>query len=118
MLYQELQLNVSLERVNLVAGLTYFEEEGRSDAEASLSVIGTSNYFAQQAFGNAWSGLRSQNNTLTEPDAEAIGLFLNATVDLTDNFSITPGVRWSFDEKNVTQTRFASDNFGAAARAP
>ena len=70
MLYQELQLNVSLERVNLVAGLTYFEEEGRSDAEASLSVIGTSNYFAQQAFGNAWSGLRSQNNTLTEPDAE------------------------------------------------
>ncbi len=109
--YQELQLNVGLERVNLVAGFTYFEEEGRSDAQAALSVVGTSNYFIQRAFGNAWSGLRSQNNVLTEPDAEAIGLFLNATVDVTDNFSITPGLRWSLDEKDVTQTEFASDNF-------
>jgi iron complex outermembrane receptor protein len=111
--YQELQLNSALAdgRVNLVAGITYFDEQASSDADAALSVVGTSNYFTQQANGNAWSGLRAQNNILTDTDATSYGLFLNAAVDVTDKFTITPGVRWAYDEKYVEQTEFASDNF-------
>jgi iron complex outermembrane receptor protein len=111
--YQEVQLNTALAdgRINLVSGLTYFNEQASSDAEASLSVVGTSSFFAQQPLGDAWAGLRSQNNILTDTDSTSWGLFLNAAVNVTDKFTITPGVRWAKDEKFVEQTAFASDNF-------
>ncbi len=111
--YQELQLNSTLGdgRVSLVAGITYFNEQSSSDAEASYSVVGTSSFFAQQPFGNGWSGLRAQNNVLTDSDASSYGLFVNAAINLTEKLALTPGVRWAYDEKYVKQTEFASDNF-------
>jgi iron complex outermembrane receptor protein len=112
-LYQEIQLNSVLAdgRINLVSGLTYFNEQASSDAEASLSVVGTSSFFAQRSLGDAWSGLRSQNNVLTDTDSTSWGLFLNAAVNVTDKLTVTPGIRWAYDDKFVRQTAFAADNF-------
>lgn len=110
-LYQEVQVNLTLDRLDLVAGFSYFNEQGESDADPSLSVVGTSSYFAQLPLGNAWAGLASQNNIWTETDSDSYGLFLDATVDLTERLGLTPGVRWAYDKKFVAQTEFASDNF-------
>jgi iron complex outermembrane receptor protein len=114
-LYQELQLNTTLganERVDLVGGLTYFHEEGASPVDASLSVIGTSVFPATPGTPpNAWSGLRSQNIGTTMPEADSYGLFVNATINVTDRFRVTPGVRWAYDEQFIEQIAYRSDNF-------
>jgi iron complex outermembrane receptor protein len=114
-LYQEIQLNTTLganERVDLVGGLTYFHEEGASPVDASLSVIGTSVFPATPGTPpNGWSGLRSQNIGSTMPEADSWGLFMNATVRVTDRFRVTPGVRWAYDEQFVEQIAYRSDNF-------
>lgn len=112
--YQELQFNGTLRDggIDLVAGLTYFHEEGSEPDNASLSVIGTSAFPANPGTPpNSWSGLRSTNSVTTEPEADSYGIFFNATVDLTERLSVTPGVRWAFDTKDITQTEYASDNF-------
>jgi iron complex outermembrane recepter protein len=112
-IYQEVQVNATLgeDRVDLVAGLTYFNEQGASAPDASLTVIGTSVFATQTPAGNGWSGLRSQNIGSTEPDADSYGLFFNATVNMTDKLRLTPGVRWAYDKQKITQTVYRSGNF-------
>ncbi|MBN1238109.1 MAG: TonB-dependent receptor [Gammaproteobacteria bacterium] len=113
--YQELQLNFALAdgRVDLVTGLSYFQEES-SSAGANMDRRGTSAYPPQLALGNGDAGVfRTGDNSLTQ-DATSYGLFANMTWNITDRFAITPGVRFAQDEKEVTQTEFASDDFAPA----
>ena len=113
-LYQELQVNATLgqDRVNLVGGLTYFHEEGSSPDQASRTVIGTSVFPATPGTPpNAWAGLRSTNIGSTQPESDSYGLFLNAGISVTEKFRITPGVRWAYDQQDITQIAYRSDNF-------
>lgn len=118
--YQELQLNWSSGdgSLDLVTGVSYFQEDAVSEG-ATLDRRGTSDYTPAGgvADGNAVdigsgpNGLFRTGDDVTRQDAESWGLFANLTWSITDRFAITPGVRFAFDEKTVTVTERASDNF-------
>ena len=118
--YQELQLNASWDRFDLVTGMSYFQEDtsaGPGTAGPNYERRGTSNFITQAANGNGVAvgggpgGLFVTQNWITPQDAESIGVFANVTWHITDRLNLTPGVRWAYDDKQVTQTRFASDDF-------
>jgi iron complex outermembrane receptor protein len=129
--YQELQFNFSLgSRVTLVAGLNYFDETSSSPREALYNAVGSSAFNATTgglANGNLWGcavgganppfcntgerRLRVTGDSTTEQDATAYGIFASGTIDFTERVGLTVGVRQSYDEKEFTNTQFASDNF-------
>jgi iron complex outermembrane receptor protein len=119
--YQELQLNASFGggRMELVTGLSYFQEDASSFG-AGLQRQGTSSFFAQAANGNASAVGLGPNGTFISgdnvfvQDALSYGLFTNLTWNVTDRLALTPGVRWAFDEKEVTATSFVSNGFTPA----
>ena len=118
--YQELQLNTSFAdgRVELVAGMSYFQEDSMSWG-LTQERRGTS-IFPDQPNGNGAlvgsgpNGIRLLNNTTTWQDSESYGLFANLTWNISDRLSLTPGVRFSDDEKSAVLTRVNSDDFVAA----
>jgi iron complex outermembrane receptor protein len=130
--YQELQVNLALfdNKVDVVTGFNYFQEDSGSPREALYSALGSSVFSAANggtAFGNEWgcagSGttaplcssterrLRVTGDSASSQDATAWGLFANAAWHITDQVNLTLGVRQSWDEKTLTSTLFASDNF-------
>lgn len=130
--YQELQVNLALfsGKVDMVTGFNYFQEDSGSPREALYSALGSSVFNATTggtAFGNEWgcagsgttaplcSGterrLRVTGDSSNFQDATAWGLFANATWHMTDQWNLTLGVRQSWDEKELSSTLFASDNF-------
>lgn len=130
--YQELQLNMALldGRVDLVGGANYFREESGSPREALYQAIGSSVFNATtggSAFGNLWgcagsgtaaptcaSGqrrLRVTGDGSTEQEATAWAVFANASIHLTEQINLTLGARQSWDEKDLSNTLYASDNF-------
>jgi iron complex outermembrane receptor protein len=119
--YQELQFSASLAdgRFELVTGLSYFQEDSASFGFA-LERRGTSTFTPQAANGNAAAvGLGANGNFRTgdsrfEQDSESYGVFANLTWAITERLALTPGVRVSYDEKNVKDTSNASNNFTAA----
>jgi iron complex outermembrane receptor protein len=119
--YQELQLNASLAggRLELVTGLSYFQEDSHSFGFA-LERRGTSTFNPQAANNNGVAvGLGANGNFRTgdnrfAQDSESYGLFTNLTWSITDRLALTPGVRWAFDEKRVTDTSFVSNTFTPA----
>lgn len=113
-LYQELQFNLSLDTVDFVAGVSYFQEDSMS-AGFTLDRRGTSAYIPQLALGNGDAGIFRTGDTVFEQDSESWGLFANLTWNVTDRLAITPGVRFAFDEKTVVGTEFNSDDFTAVA---
>ncbi len=110
--YQEFQLNWTSERIDVVAGVSYFQEDS-STADFTLDARGTSAFPPQLALGNAYAGVFRTNDIRLDQDAESIGVFANLTWHVTDRLSVTPGVRFAFDEKTVVSTEFNSDNFTA-----
>ena len=108
--YQELQLNWSSDAIDVVAGISYFQEDSSSQG-FTLDARGTSAFPPQLALGNAYAGVFRTGDTITAQDSESIGVFANLTWHLTDRLSLTPGVRFAFDDKTVVATEFASDNF-------
>jgi iron complex outermembrane receptor protein len=124
--YQELQLNADLAdgRLELVTGLSYFQEDALSGGVPSLDRRGTSAYPATAgtppnavAVGSGLNGNFLTGNGVTLQDSESIGLFTNLTWRITEKLGVTPGVRWASDEKTVTQTRIDDDGwnpFGGA----
>lgn len=130
--YQELQLNFALfdGRLDFVTGANYFQEDSGTPREALYQAIGSSVFNATTggtAFGNLWGcagagttpplcstaqpRLRVTGDGLTQQDATAYGLFANATWHINEQFNLTMGVRKSWDEKELTSTLYASDNF-------
>jgi iron complex outermembrane receptor protein len=118
--YQELQLNTTFAdgRLQLVTGLSYFQEDSISSG-IGLERTGTS-VFPAAANGNTSivgtgpNGVRTLDDTTTSQDSESYGLFANLTWNITDQLSITPGVRLSDDKKSAVLTRRNTDNFTAA----
>jgi iron complex outermembrane recepter protein len=130
--YQELQFNFALfdGKVDMVSGMNYFHEKSGSPREALYSALGSSVFNATTggtAFGNQWgcagagtqaplcSGterrLRVTGDSASSQKATAWGVFTNATWHITDQWNLTAGLRQSWDEKDLTSTLFASDNF-------
>jgi iron complex outermembrane receptor protein len=118
--YQELQFNASWDRFDLVTGMSYFQEDttaGPGTAGPNYERRGTSNFTTQAANGDAVAlgggpgGLFVTQNWDTPQDAESIGVFANVAWHITDRLTLTPGVRFAYDEKKVTQIRLASDDF-------
>jgi iron complex outermembrane receptor protein len=128
-LYQEFQFNFSIgERVDLVAGLTYFNEESGTPRESLINAFGSSNFNAitgGTANGNLWGcndslgvpcagtvrRTRRTGDSQTFQEATAYGLFANAAIHFGELVDLTLGVRESYDEKTLTNELFASDNF-------
>lgn len=120
-LYQEFQLNTSFAdgRVDVVAGMSYFDEESMSYG-TNLERRGTS-VFPDMPNGNGAlvgigpNGIRILNDTTTVQNSESLGLFANLTWNVTDRLAVTPGVRLSDDEKSAVLTRRNSDDWTAVS---
>lgn len=131
-LYQEVQFNFALGEglIDLIVGANYFQEDSGSPREALYQVIGSSVFNATtggSAFGNLWgcagSGttpplcsttqrrLRVTGDGSNFQDASATGLFVNSSIHFNEQLNLTLGVRQSWDEKAITSTVYASDNF-------
>ena len=121
-LYQELQLNASWERFDLVTGLSYFQEDvfgSPGTGGPNYDRRGTSVYTATGglangngvAVGTGPNGLFSAVIVDGLQETESTGLFTNLTWHITDRLNVTPGVRFAYDDKQVRQTRFAADDF-------
>ncbi len=131
-LYQEFQFNFALGdgRVDLVTGLSYFNEDSGSPREALYNAFSSSTFNAATGGTpgnppNTWgcndslgvpcaSGvrrLRVTGDSTTNQEATAYGLFANATIHFGQRVNLTLGVRESHDEKEFSNELFASDNF-------
>jgi len=129
-IYQEFQFNFSIgERVDLVTGLSYFNEESGTPREALINAVGSSVFNAVTggtANGNEWGcspsfptmlctqpvrRLRTTGDSQTSQEATAYGLFANASIHFGRVVDLTLGVRESYDEKEFSNELFASDNF-------
>ncbi len=119
--YQELQLTADFGRVDLVTGVSFFGEDSSSTG-AVHERRGTSIYnatgglpgtppdaVATSTFGP--NGLFVTTDTAIDQTTTSYGVFANLAWHLTDRFTVTPGVRYGYDEKEVTQVRFAADDF-------
>ena len=130
-IYQEFQFTFSVgERVDLVTGLSYFNEKSGTPREALINAVGSSVY-ANNATGGAANGnewgcspafptmlctqpvrrLRRTGDSQTTQEATAYGIFANAAIHFGKLVDLTLGVRESYDEKDFSNELFASDNF-------
>jgi iron complex outermembrane receptor protein len=129
--YQEFQFNFSLAdgKVDLIAGVNYFNEDSASPRESLINAFGSSNYANNAtggfANGNLWGcndsfgipcagpvrRLRTTGDSATTQEATAYGLFANSTIHFTDRINLTLGVRESNDEKSLSNELFANDTF-------
>jgi iron complex outermembrane receptor protein len=125
-LYQELQLNASWDRFDLVTGLSYFQEDvfgSPGTGGPNYDRRGTSIYGPAAgpppvpagglpngnsvALGTGPNGLFSAVFLDGLQETQSTGLFANLTWHITDRLNVTPGVRFAYDDKQVRQTRFA-----------
>jgi iron complex outermembrane receptor protein len=124
--YQEVQFNVDFldGRIELVSGVSYFDEQSDSPRGALINAIGSSTFAGQAANGDLWgcfaanalcttgpARLQVTGDNRVQQDSTAYGIFASSVVHLTDRLNLTLGVRSSHDEKELVTTNFASDNF-------
>jgi iron complex outermembrane receptor protein len=120
-MYQEFQLTADFGRVDFVTGVSFFDEDS-SSIGAVLERRGTSVYngtggtpgvppdaVAMSTFRP--DGLFVTTDTTIDQATMSYGVFANLAWHLTDRFTVTPGVRYGYDEKEVTQVRRAADDF-------
>ena len=120
-IYQELQLAGSAgDRLEYVVGFSYFQEDSMSDG-VGLQRTGTSAFPATPGTppnsfipGSGPGGTQRIGDNVTTQDAESLGLFANLSWHVTDRLTITPGVRFSDDEKSASITRRNADDYTAA----
>ena len=126
-LYQELQLNASFDAFDLVTGLAYFQEDvygSPGTGSPNYDRRGTSTFTPQAANGNGVAVGSGPNGLFVAvvndglQKAESLGAFANLTWHITERLNLTPGVRYGFDEKEVTDIRFAADDFVPFGGAP
>jgi iron complex outermembrane receptor protein len=111
--YQELILNSALfgGKVDLATGVNFFHEDSESPRNPTLTRWGSSTFNPQAANGNAAGPLRTTADTLLEQTTKAYGIFASATWRITDKLNFTGGGRYSYDEKDYLQTRYAQVDF-------
>jgi iron complex outermembrane receptor protein len=124
--YQEIQLNATFDRFDLVTGLSYFQEDvygSPGTGGPNYDRRGTSAFPATAngdgvAVGSGPNGLFVTVVTDGLQDSRSVGAFANLTWHLTDRLSLTPGVRYALDEKEISQTRFPANDFVPFGGAP
>ncbi len=106
--YTEAQLSTSLfnDAIDLIAGGNFFYEQS-SAPNFVISRRGTSDFATQDARGDTDAGLFRTADTFTVQESNSFGVFANATWHITDRLDFTGGLRYSHDEKDYRQTRFA-----------
>jgi iron complex outermembrane receptor protein len=116
--YQELQLNATFDRFDLVTGISYFREDRLQGGIPSYQRQGSSTFTPQAANGNTVAagglgpnGLFVTGTESTFQDAWSGGVFANLTWHIKDRLNFTPGIRWAHDWKEVTQTRDLANDF-------
>ena len=85
---QELQGNVELDNLHAVAGLFYLDETIRVENHIGLDVLTNTDPFRVQFDGSLF--------------IEAWAAYANLTYDLSDQFSIKAGGRYSWEERHLT----------------
>ncbi|RPI60097.1 MAG: TonB-dependent receptor, partial [Lysobacterales bacterium] len=117
--YQELQLNFELDRFDIVTGVSYFQEDvygSPGTGSPNYDRRGTSAFPAAAngngvGVGSGPNGLFVTVVTDGEQDSRSLGAFANATWHITERLALTPGIRYALDDKDVTETRFAANDF-------
>jgi iron complex outermembrane receptor protein len=112
--YQELQLNASLfgDRLDLVTGGTYFQENSAAPNNYILNRRGTAVYNNTTYFptsgvpANADGGLYTRSISDIFQKSESWGLFASGTWHVFDGLNLTAGVRQAWDHKDYQQTRY------------
>jgi iron complex outermembrane receptor protein len=114
--YQELQLNATFGRFDLVTGISYFREDNLGGTP-SYQRWGSSAFPATAAGdtvapgGLGPNGLFVTFNSSMVQNARSIGVFANLTWQITDRLNFTPGIRWAYDRKEVTETNRLANDF-------
>ena len=131
-LYQEIQLNASWDRLDLVTGISYFQEDvfgspgtggpnydrRGTSAFTPAGGLANGNGVATGPTGTAPNGLFSAVFLDGLQQTESMGLFANITWHVTERLNLTPGVRWAYDDKEVSVTRLLADDFTPFGGAP
>jgi iron complex outermembrane recepter protein len=115
--YQELQVNAELFNgmIDLVSGGNYFRESADTPNNIVQIRTGTSVYPSNPGTpANADAGLRNRTQTYTKQISESYGLFSSATWHATSKLNITGGLRYAWDSKDYSQTRFPANDFTPA----
>ena len=107
--YQELQLNAALfsGAIDLVTGGSYFHEDSSAPNNYIQTRRTTSNYPASPGTPpNSDGGLYLRAIGDTFQTSDSYGLFASATWHLAEGLNVTGGLRYAWDHKDYTQTRY------------
>jgi len=110
--YQELQLNAALfgDKLDVVAGGTYFREKSGSPNNYILNRRGTSIYSNTGGSAgnppNADGGLYTRAITDVFQTSESWGAFASATWHIVEGLNLTGGLRHAWDHKDYRQNRY------------
>lgn len=86
-------------RLRWIAGAHYFNENLNAN-----SVSARPNPLLPNGVPNQGAGSPALRRTSYEQDNQSFAVFGNTTYDLTDKLSITGGLRWTWEEKNLDLT--------------
>ena len=97
---QEFRISNEFERFSYVAGLYYFNQKLDSVTD---TIVGEDTTFFVGAFGDAFPADTGARDVATQ-DNDSYAVFGQADLNLTDNFILTAGLRWTREEKDMQNT--------------
>ena len=99
---QELILNFSSDRLDVLSGVMYFEEELYGEVKVPLTNICF--LLAPDACGTPVGEFLNGGNYLQDGDVdiEAWGAYVEATYSLSDNWTLIGGLRYNYEERDGT----------------
>ena len=99
---QELILNFSSDRLDVLSGVMYFEEELYGEVKVPLTNICF--LLAPAACGTPVGEFLNGGNYLQDGDVdiEAWGAYVEATYSLSDNWTLIGGLRYNYEERDGT----------------
>ena len=99
---QELILNFSSDRLDVLSGLMYFEEELYGEVKVPLTNLCF--LLAPAACGTPVGDFLNGGNYLQDGDVdiEAWGAYVEATYSLSDNWTVIGGLRYNYEDRDGT----------------
>ncbi len=112
--YQELRLGYDSERLNMIAGVSYFRERGRQTSAVTLLTDSVDNLLGVVAdfpiftildsVGLPVFGLPFREDMNNRARNQSYAAFADATFKVTDKLSLVGGLRYTHDDKKFTWT--------------
>ena len=112
--YQELRLGYDSERLNVIAGVSYFRERGRQTSAVTLLTDSVDNLLGVVAdfpiftildgAGLPVFGLPFREDMNNRARNQSFAGFADATFKVTDGLSVIGGIRYTHDDKKFTWT--------------